>query len=215
MVSGGPGHDNQSTGSRRQISPDETDATCLLAGQHRPESYGWARRRPAPQSAMVHGCGLHRGQTTNHHHPAPSQPPCHILLVDLFSGACLCRRHDLSYSPCWFVVSQGARPTTIDAQRVSGGGRIPGAARAAQLDDLPHQAAAIEFSSSFCAVEKRLGAASEATGMSGLGQVGGPSLPPMCPSGGVIAGDGQTACCCCAAVATPTHRCSSQQGRSG
>jgi hypothetical protein len=120
------------------------------------------------------------------------------LLVLACAGSAICRF--LLVGVCSARVRAQQRPTR-NVSQVAGAFQ---AARAAQLDDLPHQAAAIEFSSSLCAVEKRLGAASEATGMSGLGQVGGPSLPPMCPSGGVIAGNAQTAC---AAVATPTHRC--------
>jgi hypothetical protein len=204
MVSGDPGHGIQSTGSRRHISPDETDATCLLAGQHSPESYGWAQRRRRPSSrpwSMDAGCSVDKPQTTLILHPhnrlvASFLSTC--LLVLACAGSAICRF--LLVGVCSARVRAQQRPTR-NVSQVAGAFQ---AARAAQLDDLPHQAAAIEFSSSLCAVEKRLGAASEATGMSGLGQVGGPSLPPMCPSGGVIAGNAQTAC---AAVATPTHRC--------
>jgi hypothetical protein len=193
---------SQSTGSRRQISPDETDATCLLAGQHRSESYGGTRRRRRPSRPWIQAAA-----STNHKPPSSCTLAAAALLrplVDLFSSACLCAAR-LSPSPCWLLGGQGACPTKTDAQRVSGGRRIPRAARAAQLDDLPHQATTIEFSSSFCAVAKRLGAASEATGMSGLGQVGGPSRPPMSP-GGVIAGNARTACCCCCDAGISLHQ---------
>jgi hypothetical protein len=150
-VSGVPGHEDQSTGSKRQISPDETDATCLLAGQHRPESYGWTRR---PQSAMDPGCSVDKPQTTS---PctltaALSHPSCRPVFWCLPLLAA-----QFFFAPCWLVFCQDACPTTADTQRVSVAGRIPRAARAARLDGLPHQAAAIEFSSSFCAVRKRLG----------------------------------------------------------
>jgi hypothetical protein len=71
--------------------------------------------------------------------------------------------------------------TKADAQRVSGVERIPGGKRSA-TPGRATSAAGIEFSIVGCAVEKRSGAASEATRMSGRGQVGGPSLPPMCPT---------------------------------
>jgi hypothetical protein len=176
---------NQSTCARPQISPDETDATCLLAGQHTSESYGGTRRRRRPSRPWIQAAA-----STNHKPPSSCTLAAAALLrllADLSSSACLCAARS-SPSPCWLVCGQGECPTKTDAQRVSGGRRIPWAARAAQLDDLPHQATTIEFSSSFCAVAKRLGAASEATGMSGLGQVGGPSRPPTSPSG-VIAGN--------------------------
>lgn len=39
-------------GRGRQISPDAAEATCLLAGQHSRESFGWTRRRRRPSSTM-------------------------------------------------------------------------------------------------------------------------------------------------------------------
>jgi hypothetical protein len=48
-------------GWERQISPDETEATCLVTGQHKGESYGGTRRRRRPSAPWNR---LQREQTT-------------------------------------------------------------------------------------------------------------------------------------------------------
>jgi hypothetical protein len=172
-----PGHGDQSTITGRQISPeDETEATCLLAGQHSRESFGWTRRPPRPS---VPAGRLHPEQTTKHH-------PHHGRFVRAFLWDCSpWRIFVICVIVCYLsrlccgdkYTKTGGRATCLGVQAHSR------AARGARLCDLPHQTATIEFSSSFCAVGKRLGATGEATGMGGLGKVGGPSRLPMRPCG--------------------------------
>jgi hypothetical protein len=144
-----PGHEDQSTGAGRQTSPDdETDATCLLAGQHSvSHSAGHGDdRAPAYSSDR-----LHPEQTTIHH----------CRLVRSF----LSTRYPVSVFVIYTVVSSLCRLCSAGGACHDKAGRAtclrPASAfqggSAARLQNLPHQAAAIEFSLSFCAVEKRSG----------------------------------------------------------
>jgi hypothetical protein len=126
MASRVRGPRNQSTNTERQInSPDETDATCPLAGEGSRESYGWTRRRPHA------GNGLQQRQTNS---------GC--------TGASLshcCSRSSAASSCLSFVFCEGACPDKAgDTQAVSDCERIPGR-RERDVQNLPGQADAIGF----------------------------------------------------------------------
>jgi hypothetical protein len=106
-----PGHEDQSTGAGRQTSPDdETDATCLLAGQHSvSHSAGHGDdRAPAYPSDRLH----------------PEQPPSTIAALSDPScrlGILCLSLLSTRLSPLFVVcVLLGVHAMTkLDAQRVS------------------------------------------------------------------------------------------------
>jgi hypothetical protein len=138
MASRVRGPRNQSTNTERQInSPDETDATCPLAGEGSRESYGWTRRRPHA------GNGLQQRQTNSGCTGASLSHCCSRSSAAsswlVFVGVAIV------FSSLSFVFCEGACPDKAgDTQAVSDCERIPGR-RERDVQNLPGQADAIGF----------------------------------------------------------------------